>query len=297
MLSKKLQKKIKQYQDPTREFTNRSLQLGVWYVQHKILLRKIFVISLVVWNIISISIGLIVWGKYLIIDMVRDDQHIASIANSYVSQTAIQNQSPKNLTIEQVRTFDTSPDRYDFSARVRNENTHWAVKITYMFTYGGGQTEEQSAIILPGEQRLATILGHTLPRQPSGVNFYIVDTRWKRINPHIIRDPRAYIAHRIQFEVQDFKFNPANKSQGRGANVIHFEVVNLSLYSYWQAVFIVRFIDDGETSGLAPLTISQFKSGQTRSIELSSLADNLHVDSIALEPVINVFDSMVYMPL
>ncbi|MBI2436386.1 MAG: hypothetical protein HYV41_01415 [Candidatus Magasanikbacteria bacterium] len=297
MFVKKSQEKFKQYQDPTREFTNRSLQIAQWYVGHKILLRKILIIALSVWSVITISIGLIVWGKYLIIDMVRDDQHIASIANTYVSQSAIQNQAPKNLIISQVRTFGASPDRYDFIAHVRNENSRWAVKITYMFTYSGGQTEKGTGIILPGADRIITVLGHDLSRQPTGVDFSIIDAQWKRISAHVLPDPAAYISDRIQFEVRDLVFIPANKSTDTGTNSIQFDVVNMSLYSYWQADFTVRFVNNGQTSGLAPLTITQFKSKETRSIELTSLADNLHVDMVVLEPLINVFDSTVYMPL
>lgn len=297
MFNKKPVEKFRQYRDPTQEFTNRSLQWGDWYVRHKILLRKIFIITLTVWSVITIPIGLIVWGEYLIIGYARDEQMIASVANTYVSRTATLNQAPKNFIIEKIDTFNSAPDRYDFLVGVHNINTNWAAKLTYVFTFNGGQTEEQTTILLPGEKKLITVLGHEMSREPTGVIFQMIDTQWKRINPHYIADPKAYISHRVSFDTKNFSFTPANKSQGTGANVISFDVTNTSLFSYWQTPFTVIFTDEGTTTGLAPLTISQFKSGETRSIQLTSFADNLQVDGVILEPLINVFDNTVYMPL
>ncbi|MBT3538811.1 hypothetical protein HOF40_04475 [Candidatus Parcubacteria bacterium] len=297
MLGKKKPSKFERYQDPTGEFSNKRLKMAEWYVSHKILLRKIFIITMTSWSVVTISIGLFVWGKYLMFDYTRDEINISSIAQNYISQEQIKINAPKILNLKTQRIINSAPEKYDFLLAVQNPNERWIAEVRYMFTYGNGQTEVNEAIVLPGQTRNVAVYGHDLTRTPTNVSFRLVDTKWKRIDPHEIYYPFQHIEQRLQFTVDNVKFTPANRSQGTGSHLISFDVSNDSLFSYWEGTFNVIYKNGGQVVAFSPLQIEQFLSGQKRSVERASFMDRLEVDSIEIEPLINVFDLGAYMPL
>ncbi|HAT04094.1 MAG TPA: hypothetical protein DCS29_05015 [Candidatus Magasanikbacteria bacterium] len=285
------------YTDPTGEFSNRKLRFAQWYIEHKILLRKIFVLVLAVWSTITISIGLFVWGKYLVFDYTRDEQNISSIARSYVSRDQIELHKPQDIIFRNQRVFMSAKDKYDFVIEATNPNDRWIATVSFLFVYSGGQTEVGETVLLPGVAQHVILFGHSSARRPTSPSFQLVDVEWKRIDPHDVSEPVTYMAQRLLFSTSKFLFAPANKSEGSGSNLITFNVANNSLFGYWDGDFNVVYKDRGQIVGFAPLRMEQFVAGSVASVELASFMDQLQVDSIELEPRINVFDKTVYMPL
>ncbi|PLX26745.1 hypothetical protein C0581_03930 [Candidatus Parcubacteria bacterium] len=297
MLGNKQNSNFERYEDPTGEFSNKHLKMAQWYISHKILLRKIFIITLSVWSVITIGTGLFVWGKYFIFDYTRDEINISGIAQNYVSQEQIQLHAPRALDTKAQRTINSAPEKYDFLLEVQNSNERWIAEVHYMFTYGNGQTDVHEAIVLPGQARHIAVYGHDLERTPTNVSFRLVDTKWKRVDPHKIYNPLEYIDQRLQFTVDNVEFTPANRSQGTGSHLVSFDISNDSLFNYWEGDFNVIYKNRGQVIAFSPLKIEQFLSGQKRSIERASFMDRLEVDAIEIEPLIDVFDLGMYMPL
>lgn len=297
MFKKTEQPKFERYTDPTGEFTNTRLKFSEWYVTHKILLRKIFIWVLAVWSAVTISIGLFVWGKYLIFDYTQDEQNIASIVTDYVSDAHVARQSAQDLSIGNQWVFNSAEDKYDFAVEVTNPNERWSADISYTFSYNSRQTEVRTTRILPGQTRFVVFFGEESPRRPSGAAFDILDTTWARINPHDVFDPVLFMSQRLLFHTDEISFIPSNRVGGTDSHQISFDVYNDSLFSYWDASFIAIYKRNGRITGMTPLLLQEFLAGESRRIEHNSYMDNLDLDDVELQPMIDVFDQSVYMPI
>jgi len=72
---------------------------------------------------------------------------------------------------------------------------------------------------------------------------------------------------------------------------------NDSLFSYWESPFIVVFKSGGRITGMAPILLQEFLAGESRRIDINSYMDSLDLDTVEIQPMIDVFERSVYMPL
>lgn len=300
MFSKKdnTSSKFERYSDPTGEFSNRNLKFATWYIQHKVLLRKIVIGVLVIWNVATIGTGLYVWGKYAVWDYFEDNKKIESIAYTYIPHSDIVRRiSPRALQVGQARVLPSTEDRYDLVSRVTNPNASWIAHVTYEYMYNGNAIATQKATILPDEETLLVAYAVESSGTPRSTQLRITHTDWKRVSPHDVPKPREFIDERSSFSVENVDFVSANRSLGFTTHQIRFDMINTGLFSFWEGDFTVVYLDRQEMVGVAPIHLSQVRAGEMRTIELASLVDGLTVDDILIKSHINVFDAGVYMPL
>ncbi len=286
---------LKRYEDPTGEFSNQSLQAATWYAKHRETLRLTVIIFLIVWCVLTVGFSFFTWGKYFFIDYPRDQANIKNISYSYVSKNAMSRLAPTPLEFTSPQLFNAGPQKYDFYLEVSNPNKAWNANVTYRFSHAGGVTEELHALVLPGERRPLVFFGYSSEGQPGNIQFDLVSITWERIDPHLITDPVTYIGERVSVSVDALVYTPANRSQGIQTPVVKFSVINNSLFSYWEFPVVVKLVSNTEVVGVVPLVIPQFKAGETRDISLGIFFDTGTIDSIILEPLVNVFDRDVYL--
>ena len=290
--------RFSRYSDPTGEFSNSRLKFGAWYVSHKILLRNILIGILLSWNVITIGLGLFVWGKYLFFDYSQDEKNIYSIATSYTPIASVHRIfEPQELTISQQKVFNSANDRYDFAVHVVNPNEDWVAMPKYKFTYNGGETATNEEVLMPGENRFLILYGQKLSFKPSGIKLELVSVDWKRVDRHEVADPLQYVGQRYQFETSNFEFESAQKTDDFDAHTISFDLANNSIFGFWEGKFNVVFKNKSQVVGIAPLVIEGFDSGDIHHVELASFIDRLIVNEVLVEPTIDIFDEEVYMPL
>jgi len=298
MKDKKPQDKLSQYIDPTGEFTNRKLKISEWYVRHKILLRKILILLLSVWSVVTIGTGLFVFGEYLIFGYTDREVMIEEMSKSYINFNQIKTRyQPKELTVGKPVSFSSTEGRYNFMVEVTNPNDRWIADVKYSFAYGSGETKHAMMSIFPMQELPLVVLGHEEATRPRNIHFTLHDVTWKRINPHEVFDPEKFMNQRLQFDVGSFNFVPADHARGIVSHIISFEITNNSLYSYWDPSFCVLFMDRGQIVGVDKIIIEQFRAGEVREIEINSTLDQLRVTEVKVIPIINLFDKTVYIPL
>jgi hypothetical protein len=149
---------------------------------------------------------------------------------------------------------------------------------------------------LPGEERPVVAFGQALPGFPTGVRLVVEKTDWQRVSAHDVGDMLTYLGARLNFPTENFTFV---RAQGGADNIpahqISFDIKNDSAYSYWQSVFYVDLLDGGARTGIIYIELKEFRAGETRHIEIGSLAGDFNVTDIRVHPVINVFAGAVYM--
>lgn len=290
--------KFESYIDPSGDFSNTSLKRAEFYLKHKILLRKIFIGMLIVWGSFSMIWAIFFWGKYFFFDSQRDNVNVYNMVNTGASQAVIQRNKPVDLQISNKYIFHSSKDKYDFAVEIANPNKFWIAQITYQFSYEGGQTDTKTTSFFPGDKRFLPEFGIDSPNfRPVNIQFQLLDLSWQRVDAHKVFDPLTYIENRINFSLDNINFESFGGNGNEVGKLLSFDVTNNTLFGYKYIDFVVVLRSNGEVVGFTPLYISNFEALSSQNISFSLFNNSLQVDSIDLQPVVNVFDDSVYLSL
>jgi len=290
------QKITSRYIDPTGEFGERELQAATWYVKNKYLLRKIGMSSLVVFCVVIILINIIAWGNYLLFGMSQDQKMLTTQViefPNYVALHEIYKATP--LNVDSTKVFGTVSNRYEFYTPVYNNNERWIAGVTYKYGYDNTQTEEKTSIVFPLSTGVLSDLNVQTERFGGSVDLQILSVEWRRINPHVIADVRTFLKDRDQFGFENFEYFRAGSLRGLETDRIKFDIYNDSAYSYWEPVFYLEYLNNGNVVGIGYMQVEKFLSGETRNVDIRVTSSNYEIDDVRLIPVINFFDQSQYM--
>ena len=293
---KKTKDPLSRYVDVTEGFSSRKLKFAEWYVSHKILLHKIGMGVLIGWCVLSVGFSFSYWFYYFSYGYFQDQRIEVEVTNSFVNYENLQPlYEAKQIQISNISVYNSVSELYDFVGQATNPNTTWAAIVTYKFKYFGGETPSVETILLPLEKRPIAYLGLEMDKYPSNPTLVIEEIDWKRIDPHLIENPRAFADERLMFSFENFHFTRASRSTGVLNHLIEFDIFNDSAYSYWEPSFYVEMISGGQTVGITYIVLDKFRTGDEEHVDFQSLVDSLDVHDIKIWPLINVFDNRVYM--
>lgn len=290
--------KFESYLDTSGDFSNKSLLRAEFYLKHKVLFRNIFIGVLLTWCIFSILFSLIYLGKYFIFDYSNDQLNSIKMVKVGISPSILEKNKPQDLILGQKYVFPSSKDKYDFGIEITNPNKAWLADLTYRVVYQGGQSLEKQVVFLPGDRKFLLELGINSPGTvPGNMQFNLLNVSWRRLNAHEIPDPIDYIKQRANFSLENISFESFGGSGVSSGRLLTFDVTNKTLFGYKEAKFNVLLKSSGNIIGFMPLYISDFASLSTQNIQVSLFNNTLSVDSVELQPVIDVFDNSIYISL
>lgn len=294
---KKSANKLSRYQDPTGEFGNSELKKAFWFAKYRIQLRKAFIGCLIFWCVVTVGTSLVLWGKYFAYDLWRDNANLASQSQEFVNFAAIQEQyRARPIQFGQSLIFQSNTNRYDFVTPVNNPNERFIARVFYHYEYAGGKTPQQTLLLLPLIQTPMVVLGHeTQSGFPSRATLVVDEIRWKRVNAHAIPDIQEYMTSRLLFPVSDVGFEPQNTAEGLLSSQVSFTISNDSVYHYWDVPLHVELLRSGQLVGVLSTSLTQFRAGDVRRIELFTTATLPFVDDVRVSPIINIFDPASYI--
>jgi hypothetical protein len=296
MLSKNTKTKFERYEDPTGEFSNRSLKLAEWYLRHKILLKKIGVTTLVLWSVVTLGYSVGYFGYYMAVGYSQDQLMYARQTIEFQDYTVLQPlYKPQEIQIKKVSVFNSAKNKYDFVAKAFNPNERWVAYINFHFVYRGGQTVESRAVLLPGEERPLIFFGEELDYSPGGAELVFVNVEWKNVNKHTINDVQSFVQARKRFEFDNFEFIRADRTEGIFASRVKFDLYNNSAYSFWQPEFFVELLSDKKVVGYLYFVEDKFRNGDERNVDIISMFDSTSITNIKIHSITNVFSLSEYM--
>lgn len=288
--------KFSRYTDPTGEFSNRELTLGVWYLKHKLLLQKIGKNILIVWCVVTVGYSFGYWLYYFSYGYFQDQKMAAALVREAPNHEVISALfNAKDLQVGRIEVYNSVSELFDFVARVKNPNQRNIARVTYKFVYNGGETASAQTLLLPNSERPIVYFGQKSDIYPTAPRLVIEKTEWKRIGAEETQDIGAFLAERMNFTVENFTFTKASQITGTLNSQIEFDLFNDTAYGYWDAKFYVELIDGAQTVGVIYLVVPKFKTGEMRHIDLRSLIDTLDVSDIKVWPAFNPFDLSVYL--
>ncbi len=292
-LAPKPKDKFSRYTDPTGQMSNRELTFGEWYVSHKIMLRNIFIGVLGIWSFISVGYSLVAWGAYATSGYFDDRALARRQVRQIQDYTAIQqNYKAKPLDMSALRVYTGTDSTYDFVVNAKNPNSQFIITVRFLYTYDGGQTAEREVLLLPQSTVPIAFLGHVLESYPSNPTLKIVNIGYERVSTHDIPKIQDFVTQRTKFTVENVTFTPPQ--EGVLASRITFDLVNNTVFSFWEPFFFIEIMSGEEPVGIMSTTVSNFGAEERRTIEVATFTDITGADSVRVTPVMNVFENSIY---
>ncbi|OGH71743.1 MAG: hypothetical protein A2921_00060 [Candidatus Magasanikbacteria bacterium RIFCSPLOWO2_01_FULL_43_20b] len=288
--------KFSRYTDPTGEFSNRELKLGVWYLKHKLLLQKIGLRLLIVWCVVTVGYSFGYWLYYFSYGYFQDQKMAGNLAREIPNHAVVNALfNAKDLQVGRIEVYNSVSELFDFTAQVKNPNSRNTARVTYKFVYNGGETALAQTMLLPMSERPIVYFGQKSDIYPTAPRLVIEKVEWKRVGAEEVPDIGAFLAERLNFTMENFVFTKASQITGTLNHQIEFDLFNDSAYGYWEPKFYVELIDGVQTVGTIYLVVPKFKAGEMRHIDLRSLVDTLDVSEVKIWPAFNPFDQAAYL--
>jgi len=283
---------------PEEQQERRMISVGIWWIEHKKVIKKVIAATVVVLSFFGFVYGAYSYVDYFLIDYVSERQDLVSIVSGAKSlRLANLRTAPLQLDFKKVSVFNLGDDKFDLYTEVTNPNDSWFLEFDYRFTYSEGETEMQTAHMLPGEEKPLVWYAVELTGAPSNVEIEVLDYRWQRINLHAFPDYEGWQEDRLRFEVSDVEYTPSiNLDEGDFART-SFTVTNNTGFAYWSVNYYVRLFRGTSVAAVTSVSIDEFEPNETRIIEVNwfhSVPASAKAD-VVLD--LNILEPDVYMPL
>jgi len=278
------------------KITNFQLKFNYWYVTHKLQLRKGLIVFLIL-----LSFGFYTYSIYkAVVILFIDDENLKRELN-YLSADSInysyfhQVNQPKDLEILSFDSLSGRENRYDFVAKIKNPNPQWfAANVSFQLIAGGEILAEKNSFVYPGEEKYIAVFGQELDSFGSPT-LKISNISWRRV--HQFSD---YAPPRLNFKTSGIEFKSAQDSGIRGelpVSTLNFKITNSTAYSYWQVGVFMVLLSGEDPIAANYLSLDQFRSGETRNVEMRWYESLPSVQQIEILPEVDIFSPASYMPV
>ncbi len=274
------------------KFSDRELKISQWYIEHKLLLKKILIAFLLLVSFVTFSLTIYSFAYYFIKGEKKQEQMINSVLTETVNINQYkQYHKVKKLKFSHLYVLNSSKNKsYDFAIEVYNPNSRYLALFDYSFYYSNKKTDKKSAYILPKQKKFLFILAWKTGNRPSNVRFNYENFHWKRISKHDIADLTSYIKSHLNFDIKNVKL-----VKGQDLSTIKFDFKNTTPYNYWELNFNILLRYGDRLTGINNLVLGQIRSGDERKIRFVWQGELPNYDSIKIMPLVNIFDKNVYM--
>lgn len=289
---------IKRYKD-LEGITLKKLNVGLWYIEHRLLLKNIFIGFMIALSAITWSYSIYGFSYYLAKGM-RDDQLMVNeiVKQNVIGHEYLLNIGPVDLTVGKVEALKSSGGRYDFVVQINNPNKRYGAEFEYYFVVGEEKTNVYKNFILPGQSKYLLSLSNEYDSAPTSAGFMFGNFYWRKVNIHKIPDWDKYVSDRLKIITKDISFVPASisgLSKEAGLNTLEFTAINESAYNYWDVDFVILLQSVGGTVSVNKYNINEFMSNEASFVSMSWPGTVGRVNKVDIIPEINIFDENIYI--
>ncbi|MDO8499843.1 MAG: hypothetical protein Q7S66_04245 [bacterium] len=283
------------YTGTTEDVPGSDIKRSIWFWHHKVGFYRSLVIGLIFISASLWGYSAWRWFDYLVFGIPLDSK-LSKVVTVFPDYSVLAPRfSPQPLQILSAELLISSPGKVDAVAEVINPNSEFTVAFDYHFNINGQSSPKQQGFILPGDDKLLVDFGLDATVYSGSANLVLEHVRWDRISAHVVKDAIGWQANRLDFTVSDVKIIRPGGPLAASANVVQFKLTNNSAYSFSSPDFYVGLYQGQDLLGVLPLQLDGFRAGETRAIDLRSFATNLNATSIKVFPLIDVYDSAVYV--
>lgn len=267
----------------------KEIERARWFLERRQQLKTALILVLIILNIV-------LWGNniYQIVRYFKGEKEYEEMLKELtVDRPELQFLREKNQPEEILILKEFSlpqKTKYDYLALVENPNERWFVKeLEYYFISSRGETEPQKTYLLPKSKKYLKALA--AGQEPS-VNLFIKNISWQKIKP----EQRKLLEILPQIKVFNQKFSFIELQTGGKLPQISFELINESVYSFWEINLDIAFFGGQKLLDFETLPLVKFLSGETRKVEFIWSGYGGEVPShLEIRPEINVLDEGAFI--
>lgn len=277
------------------DLSEKQLNLGYWFVTHKLQLRRVLEIILIVFSLATLGYS----GYGLTLDILNApvrEQMLRDLASSNLNPAVVLSQRPKELGAGNVQIL-VPQGRYDFIATVTNPNQGYAAHFSYRFVAGDFATEPEKEFILPGEQKFVVKLGVTAATRPSGAAIEITGVSWQRIDRHLYPDWKSFAVEHLNLPVTDISYTPEIILEGGKSSIgrTSFTVTNDTGYGYYGVRALVMMYRGPAVVGVNSTVFATLAPNQAAAGEVTWYENYGAVTQIKVIPEVDILDNATYI--
>ncbi len=129
-----LKKDIKNYKTQNG-VSSKGLEFGIWFTAHKVLLYRLSLVLFIVFDAAVIIFSLWKIGGFLYYDLTRKAQVEREMAYFADNSVILEKYTPESLQIMDVNVYNSSDNKVDVLAKIKNPNKQIVVMFDYYFSF------------------------------------------------------------------------------------------------------------------------------------------------------------------
>jgi len=277
------------------DLTEKQLKWGYWFVNHKVLLRRILIVVLIVGDAVMVGLA----GYALVADYLAAparEQMLKELAANQLNPIVHTAQAPKPLAISNPQVL-IAGGKYDFVTQFSNPNDDFVGHFSYRFVSGSFATDAKPGFILPGEQKFIVELGVTSASRPAGTSLEIMGIAWRRISKHDIPDWASYANEHLNMPVKDIAYTPGIEITPGKSRIgrTSFTLTNNTGYGYYGLRILVLMYRGPALVAANSTVFSALAPGESKGGEVTWYEDYGAISQIKVVPEIDITDQSVYI--
>ncbi|MDD5110640.1 MAG: hypothetical protein PHI63_05530 [Patescibacteria group bacterium] len=278
---------------PTRPFSNFKLKTSLWFVNHRIALKKSLVMTLA-----GVSVFLYGYSIIRVLDLARSQGIQRSIIND-ILQDRIDFMAlrplmlSKPLSVSSVEIMSSVGGTSDLAVFVRNPNSNFTVtSLRYRFLQAGRELASGTGFILPDESKY--LFSFAVPDVSGTVQVELSDMVWRRIkvaNFQSLRDSHPPVSIQNVKHLSGIDLGPVNKTLGGRTQ---FTVVNTSVFGYRQVGLYILMKNGDRIAAVQYTAVKDLDPLQRRNVVVNWPSGNPLTTEVAVISEINLYDSNAF---
>ncbi|HCC23586.1 TPA: hypothetical protein DF272_05435 [Candidatus Falkowbacteria bacterium] len=265
------------------------LKFGYWFVKHRLMIRRIFILTLV--GVDAILVIAVLYGflnLFLLSRATEQRMELELSAPKLSYDTLWQINQPIALVVSGSGAFVNGAGKYDFWAEVENTNANWYAKeVKYHFEAGETVTATKIDYILPASVHYILDLGAETQAAPNAV-LVLEDVKWEKVADYEkLRDKI------LNIEVLEPRFIPSGQSTlsgNTGVSRVEFKAKNSSAYNFWQIDFVVMLIRGNSAVFINKVPVRDFRSGQEKNISFNIYQNLSGTGEVRVLPAVDILN-------
>lgn len=276
------------------EISNSTLNFGIWYAGHKILLRKIFIISFSALIILLYFYNLYTTLNIFLSDKNNDIKILSSLLTNPIELNTLRNRfKPQELQINGVTLLNHGNKKGDIITEIINPNSNYYAKnIQFSFSDGTKILAKGETYLWPQEKRYITAYNIDNENTLNGVNLRFEKVVWKRMIDF----------KKIQYDMVNFPITVSGYIPGRSMigdksipGSVKFSIENQTIYNYWDVGVTAILFNGTSVVGSAYTLLHTLYSLEKIPVDLKIINEPAVVTGVEIYPEINILDPNVFL--
>jgi hypothetical protein len=263
--------------------TTDQLKFGYWFVAHKLLLRRIAILFLLLADFCLILYAAYFFFDYYILSANSETAVVNQLAAAKLNGAALESATAvKPIDILWTKVFAGGDNKYDFVASVTNPNPNWlAASVSYHFQNGDTATPGKTDFILPGEEKYLFDLGRKVEQNLATADLIIDAISWEKVADFATKKDTM-----LAFTVADEKIERLSADAVRGS----FSIINNSAYNFSSVNLKILLYGGSSLVAVNQLPLALFSSGAKENLDFILPGVSSSANKITVIPEINIYN-------